>query len=142
MGKNTLKEPEPVPEVQEAPGTPAAGRKRASSGKARRLIRLMNVFGEFNKDQVVKLMPFILFLSVLILFYIANSYVAERTVRNIDKIKKEMKENRAEFISVKSEMMFRSKQSEVAKAAAPLQLKEATDPPRKIIVSETTGNTN
>jgi hypothetical protein len=33
----------------------------------------MNVFGVFNKDQVVKLMPFMLFLSVLVLFYIANS---------------------------------------------------------------------
>jgi hypothetical protein len=63
-------------------------------------------------------------------------------VRNIDKIKKEMKENRAEFISVKSEMMFRSKQSEVAKAVEPLQLKEATDPPRKIIVSETAEHTH
>lgn len=140
MSKNTLKEPEPVQEPQEI--QPPAEKKRRSTGNSRKLIRLLNVFGVFNKDQVVKLMPFILFLCLLILFYIGNSYYAERTVRNIDKIKKELKENRAEFISVKSEMMYRSKQSEVARAVEPLQLKEATDPPRKIIVSETTEHTN
>ena len=139
MSKNTLKEPEPVQEPQETP--PPVAKKRSSTANSRKLIRLLDVFGVFNKDQVVKLMPFILFLCLLILFYIGNSYYAERTVRNIDKIKKELKENRAEFISVKSEMMYRSKQSEVARAVEPLQLKEATDPPRKIIVSETTAHT-
>lgn len=133
MTKNTLKEPEEIPEpVETAPEPPAR-----TTRPARRLINFLNVFGIFTKDQVVKMMPFILFLSLLILFYIANSYYAERTVRHIDKIKKEIKENRAEFISVKSEMMFRSKQSEVAKAVAPLSLKEATVPPRKILVTET-----
>jgi len=136
MSKNTLKEPDPVQEPQ-----PVQEKKRPSSGNARNLIRFMNVFGIFSKDQVVKLMPFILFLSLLILFYIGNSYYAEHTVRDIDKIKKELKENRAEFISVKSEMMFRSKQSEVARAVEPLLLKEATDPPKKIIVSESTDHT-
>src|SRR6185369_683928 len=110
-------------EVQPEPEIPEV-KKQRSSKSARKLIRFMNVFGVFSKDQVVILMPFILFLTLLIVFYIGNSYYAERTVRNIDRIKKELKENRAEFISVKSELMFRSKQSEVAKAVEPLQLKE------------------
>jgi hypothetical protein len=134
MSKNSIREPEPSPAAETE--QPAEERNTRSTRNARKLIRFMNVFGVFSKDQVVKLMPFILFLSLLIVLYIANSYYAERTVRKIDHIKKELKENRAEFISVKSEMMFRSKQSEVAKAVEPLLLKEATVPPKKIIVSE------
>ena len=134
MSKNTLKEPEVTPVTSEADTEADPQAEPRSTRSARRLIRVLNVFGIFTKDQVVKLMPFILFLSLLILFYIANSYYAERTVRQIDKIKKELKENRAEFISVKSEMMFRSKQSEVARAVTALDLKEATVPPRKILL--------
>jgi len=130
MEKNSMKEPE-----AETPVQPAEKRSPRSTAMARRLIRFLNVFGIFRRDQVVQLMPFILFVSVLILFYIANSYTAERTIRHIDKIKKELKENRAEFISVKSEMMYRSKQSAVARAVEPLQLKESTDPPKKIVVT-------
>lgn len=131
MSRNTLKEPEHTEEASRQPE-----KKVRSSKSARKLIRFMNVFGFFNKDQVVKLMPFILFLTLLIVFYIANSYYAERTIRNIDKVKKEIRENRAEFISVRSEMMFRSNQSQIAKAVVPLELKEATEPPKKIIVNQ------
>jgi hypothetical protein len=127
---NSIKEPEEAVPEQVAPES-----RPRSTARARQLIRFLNVFGIFRRDQVVQLMPFILFVSVLILFYIANSYTAERTVRNIDKIKKELKENRAEFISVKSEMMYRSQQSAVARAVAPLELKESTDPPKKIVVN-------
>ena len=130
MEKNSIKEPEAA-----APEPVQETRRPRSTATARQLIRFLNVFGIFRRDQVVQLMPFILFVSVLILFYIANSYTAERTIRNIDTIKKELKENRAEFISVKSEMMYRSKQSAVARAVAPLELKESTDPPKKIVVT-------
>jgi hypothetical protein len=95
----------------------------------------MQVFGIFEREQVVKLMPFILFLTFLILIYIGNSYYAERTIRQIDKAKVELKEKRAEFISTSSELMFRTKQSEVAKAIAPEGLKESVEPQKKIMVA-------
>jgi hypothetical protein len=80
-------------------------------------------------------MPFILFLTVLILFYIGNSYYAERTIREINAVKKDLKEKRAEFISTSSELMFRTKQSEVATAIAPLEIREALEPQKKITVA-------
>jgi hypothetical protein len=45
-----------------------------------------------------------------------------------------MKELRSEFISTKSDLMFVSRQSEVAKAAEKLGLKEPIAPPIKISV--------
>ena len=108
--------------------------------KARRYIRFLNVFGIFNRHQIVHAMPFILFLTVLVLFYIGNSYYAERTIREIDKIKNDMKEKRAEFISTKSDLMFHSKQSEVAKAIQTMQIKEATEPSRKLLVEGSKNN--
>jgi len=133
MAENKMKDPvpEPAPEVKEV-----HAKKKRSSRPARKLIRMMNVFGIFDRNQLVHAMPFILFITGLIMFYIGNSYYAESTIRKIDKIKSELKEKRAEFISTESELMFRSKPSEIAKAVEPMQIKEPLEPPKRIIVSE------
>ncbi|MEO8087388.1 MAG: FtsL-like putative cell division protein [Bacteroidota bacterium] len=128
MAKNSLRQ-QPEEVMEEAPK-----KKKRSSKSARKFLKIMHVFGIFNRNQVVKLMPFILFLTVLILFYIGNSYYAERTIREINSVKNDLKEKRAEFISTSSELMFRTKQSEVAKAIAPMDIKESTEPQKKITV--------
>ena len=86
-------------------------------------------------------MPFILFLTVIAMFYITNSFYAERTIRDIDQTKKELKEKRAEFISTKSKLMINSMQSEVAQhaSAAAFEIKESTVPPKKIVVERGKG---
>lgn len=88
-----------------------------------------------NKSSL-KQAPFVLFLTVVALFYIANSYYAERKIRQINKINNELKELRSEYITSKSRLMFVSKQSEVAKMAEGmgLSIKESTTPPGKIMV--------
>ncbi len=112
-------------------------KKKRSTRSARKFLKLMHVFGIFNRNQVVKMMPYILFLSVIILFYIGNSYYAERTIREINRVKNEVKEKRAEFISTSSELSFRTNQSEVAKVIAPLEIRESTEPQKKITVVST-----
>ena len=94
----------------------------------------MGVFGVLDRNQLVHAMPFILFITLLIIFYIGNSYNAESTIRQIDKMKVELKDKRAEFISTKSDVMFRSKPSEVAKAVQPMQIKEPLEPAKRIVV--------
>ena len=79
-------------------------------------------------------MPFILFITALIIFYIGNSYYAESTIRKIDKIKTELNDKRAEYISTKSELMYMRKPSEVAKVVAKMQIKEPLEPPKRIVV--------
>lgn len=76
--------------------------------------------------------PFALFLCVIAGLYIANTYNAERTVRATDTIGKDLKELQSEYISLKSELMFSSNQSQVAVLVAPLDLQESKEPPHKI----------
>ena len=78
---------------------------------------------------IVKNIPFFLFLAVLAVIYIYNGHYADKTVRNINRTNNELKELQYEYKTLKSEVMFRSKQSELAKAVAPLGLKELTAPP-------------
>ena len=78
---------------------------------------------------IVKNSPFFLFLAVLAVIYIYNGHYADKTVRNINKVSRELKELQYEYKTLKSEVMFRSKQSELAKAVEPLGLKELTVPP-------------
>ena len=83
----------------------------------------------FNYQWIVKNIPYFLFLSVLAVVYIYNGHYSDNTVKDINKTSKELKELQYEYKSMKSEVMFRSKQSELAKAVAPLGLKELVQPP-------------
>ncbi len=65
---------------------------------------------------------------MLAVIYIYNGHYAEKTIRNVNKVSIELKELQYEYKTLKSEVMFRSKQSELAKAVAPLGLRELTQP--------------
>jgi Bacteriodetes cell division protein (FtsL-like) len=77
-----------------------------------------------NYQSIVKQIPFFLFLALLAIIYIYNGHYADNTIRDINKTAKEVKELQHEYKTVKSEVMFRSKQSELVKAVQPLGLKE------------------
>ncbi len=89
-----------------------------------------------TRESVVKTVPYFLFLSFLAIVYISNGYYAEDTVRALNNVNNELKELSSEYISTKSELMFRSKQSEVARALEPYGIKESVTPPKKIVVSK------
>lgn len=120
-------------EEQHAATITSIGDKKAASG---RFIRLMYALGIFSKESLVKSMPFVFFLMAIALLYIANSYEAERVIREIDKTSKELKVLRTEYISVKSELMFTSKQSEVARMASTFGIHESKTAPMKIVVAD------
>jgi predicted membrane protein len=82
-----------------------------------------------NYQSIVQQVPFFLFLAALAVVYIYNGHYADKTVRNINRTAKEVKELQYEYKTVKSEVMFRSKQSELSKAVEPLGLKELTISP-------------
>jgi hypothetical protein len=92
----------------------------------------------FGYRWIVKNLPYFLFLAVLAIVYIANGHYADNTVRNINKVNRELKELQYEYKFLKSEVMFRSKQSEMAKAVEPLGLKELRVPPA--VLTDSTGN--
>src|SRR5215211_3471720 len=69
----------------------------------------------FEEGFPVQYVPKILFVMVLGLFYIGNTHHAEKTVRNINNIQAEVEDLRADYTTLKAELMFSSKQSEVAR---------------------------
>lgn len=112
-------------------------RKKKSSNK---FLKALNVFGLLEKDVMIKVLPFVFFLTFIALVYIANSYYAEKTIREIDKSTKELKELRSEYISTKTELMNKSKQSQIAVSVLPMGLKESRVAPRKIVVAASSVN--
>jgi hypothetical protein len=111
--------------------------KAKSSKPSRPFFRMIDVFGVFKRNEIAKAMPFVLFLTGLIICYIGNSYYAEKMIRDIEKTKNQLKERRAEYISTMSLLMTESKQSEVAKEMTAYELKESTYPPQKIFTEQT-----
>ncbi|MBE0649091.1 MAG: hypothetical protein IH596_15070 [Bacteroidales bacterium] len=92
--------------------------------------------GDFlSREGVVKNLPFLAFLAIIAIIYIANTYYAEKTFKDIEATKVELKELRYQYITTKSNLMYISKQSEVARRAKLLGLAETTVPPYKIFYS-------
>jgi hypothetical protein len=81
---------------------------------------------------IVKNIPFFLFLAALTVLYIANGHFADKAIRKINLTAKHLKEMEYEFKTVKREVIFRSKESELVKAVEPLGLRELLAPPMKI----------
>ncbi len=78
---------------------------------------------------VVKNIPFFLFLAVLAVLYIYNGHYEDKMTRKIGSTEKHIKELEYEYKTIKSEVIFRSKASELAKAVEPLGLKELITAP-------------
>lgn len=85
-----------------------------------------------TRENLLSQLPFIIFITFLAIFYIANSYNAEKTIIEINRTKKQLEELRYEYITTKSNLMFQSKQSEVAYRLVASQVKESTVPPIKL----------
>jgi len=90
--------------------------------------------GAVSKETATDILPYLLFLCVLGMIYIANSHMAVKNIRDIDRLSKEVKESSWEYKSLKADLMFKSKMTEVAKKVDTLGLEELIEPPKKIIV--------
>lgn len=90
----------------------------------------------FEEGFPVQHVPKIAFVMALGLFYIGNTHYAEKTVRKINNMQAEVEDLRADYTTMKSDLMFASKQSEVAKKVKAFGLEESLEPPTKIVVEE------
>ncbi len=89
------------------------------------------------QNGMVNAIPFILFIALLTLLYIGNTYFAYRHIREINKARNELKEIRFEYISAKSELINHTKQSEIVRKLEGTGIKESVNPPRKINIDST-----
>lgn len=90
----------------------------------------------FEEGFPVKYLPKILFVLLLSLIYISNTHYAEKTLRKINKMQTDVEDVRADYTTLKADLMFASKQSEVARRVKSLGLKESNKPPFKIEVEK------
>ncbi|WP_293741865.1 FtsL-like putative cell division protein [uncultured Pedobacter sp.] len=121
----------PEPELKAVPKKPKTAEEKMDSNSF--ISKLFND-GLVSKEAATDALPYLCFLAFLGMIYIANSHFAVNNVRRIDKLNKEVKELRWEYKSLKADLMFKSKLTEVAKKVDTLGIKELIEPPKKIIV--------
>jgi hypothetical protein len=90
----------------------------------------------FEEGFPVQYLPKILFAMLIGLIYIGNTHYAEKTTRAIDRAQTEVEDLRADYTTLKADVMFASKQSEVARRVKELGLKESLRPPFKVVVDK------
>ncbi len=104
-------------------------------GAATAFFRKLFTEGVVSKESATGMLPYLIFLCVLGMIYIANSHMAVKNIRDIDRLNKEVKELSWEYKSLKADLMFKSKQTEVQAKVDTLGLKTLIEPPKKIIVN-------
>jgi hypothetical protein len=85
---------------------------------------------------VLSNLPYLVFLAILAMFYIGNTYYTEKTFKQIEKITNELKELRYQSITAKSKVLDLCKQTEIAKKVERLGITGTISPPYKIFFSK------
>ena len=110
--------------------------KEEKGGLFRWINRFLQLDSSFSEVIHVRFLPQILFLAFLCLIYIGNRHYAEKKVKSITRLEQQVEDLRADYTTLKADLMYESKQSEVAKRAAELGLKESNESPVLIKTSE------
>jgi hypothetical protein len=90
----------------------------------------------FEEGFPVQYLPKVLFVMLLLVIYIGNTHYGERTTREINSAQSEVEDLRADYTTLKADLMFASKQSEVARRTREMGLRESLKPPFKIVVEK------
>jgi len=128
-----LEDAEQPPQLETSPKKEATGSKEEQEKPGFKIRELLD--GTILvRENVLKQLPFVLFLTVLGIIYIGNRFHAERMVRKISEMKTEVGNLRSEEITITSELMNISRPSEVAALVASknMGLKESMIPPKKL----------
>lgn len=127
--------PEPRPKRENRRREPEAETAPRSSWSLFSLLdRATSVDGLFREGLPVRFLPHLLFVMLLVLLYIGNTHYGNRMNRNIQRLKQETEDLRADYTTLKSDYMEASKQSEVARKVAAIGLVESSSPPFRITV--------
>ena len=91
--------------------------------------------GNLSAAMILKNFSLVLFIGFLLLFYIANAHYAEKKVRLIQQYEGEVKELRWHYISLKTELMNRSKPKTIIRQMEQKGLKPFKGKMKKIVVA-------
>lgn len=87
-----------------------------------------------TRDSIVNQMPFMLYLSLLAVMYIGYGYYGEKTIRELDKVDRQLKEIKSEYTTTSTKLEVLRQQSKVAEEIEKMGLEESRVPPKKIVV--------
>jgi hypothetical protein len=86
----------------------------------------------FNQRWLVTNIPYFLFAALLMGLYIYNGHFAEKKIKDINRAAAQIRDLQYEYKTVKSELMYLQKQSEVVRAVEGMGLKEIKVPPVRL----------
>jgi hypothetical protein len=98
------------------------------------ILDLLGLSDWVTYSKVMQQVFFFLFIISIGILHVYNSHQAEGMNRKKIRLEKEIKELRWEYMSVKSDLMQRSKLSDIEKALEHKGLKTGQQPPLKIVV--------
>lgn len=86
----------------------------------------------FNSAWIADKLPYIFFLIMLTMFYIANAHWTEKKVRKINSLKSELRELNAKYMSLKSDVIYEATYTQLRVQVASSQLSNDGEFPEKI----------
>jgi hypothetical protein len=92
--------------------------------------------GEVLKNPTIKFYPYLIYLTLLGIVYIANNYNVESKIRQMNKLYAEIKELNAEYITGKANLEEMTKQSELAKKLEKTGIRESVEPLKLIKINK------
>lgn len=104
--------------------------------KLERIRKAFNLRQMLTYKNVIGNLPYVLFLAALAVFYIGNTHWAQKNIRKINEKTEQIKQLRWEYMTTKSDLMYKSKQSQVADEVDTLGLRALRTPPKKIMIEE------
>ena len=131
----TEKFPQLEAETESADEKPAKG-KGKPGGKGGKT--LMTVFGGkylVNRG-IAQQFPFLVYVTILLMILITNTYVAEEKSREITQTTKKLNDLQVEYVQLKSAIMESSKQSVLTKKLKGTGIKETIEPLKRINIEE------
>lgn len=159
MGENRFKstaEPDPrqpeetlTPQQEEMEQHQQEAEEKAKENKDKKKKRkkgkggVMTILGGrfLVKESFTKQFPFIVYITLLLMTVITNTYIAEKKNREFTQTAKKLNDLQVEYIQLKSAIMEASKQSVLTKKLSNTGLKQAIEPLKRITTDTTTRNT-
>jgi cell division protein FtsL len=89
-----------------------------------------------TRDLLMQILPYIIIILLFALPYIRLTHTTENTIRRIEKLKKELKDKRSEYITLKSEVMIESTESKLEKRLEHKGLKSMDKAPYQLKIKE------
>ena len=95
-----------------------------------------NLSNFFQNGLPVKYLPYVLFITIIGIFYIGNNHYTEKTIRKTHKVEQQVEDLKAHYRTLQADYMHARLQSEVAKKVSKIGLKESSTPPKKIVIKK------